>query len=251
MNEEKEENLEVPVIKWQRLEVSQGVGGEWCGAVKTAALQLPDGRVVPVALKKLPENASNGTVLSPYLKEAKVLRALSGVPGVPKLYGVTESSPYAMVTSRCRGETLDELRRRGNIRCCLVVLQEVCAILGDVHKRGYYHGDVHAGNILLQYTDNRCCMLVTLDNFGAAGQLDEAKKGKDVDEKLVSILVKEILLYMKKKDDTRVYNKRMKFLMDMEDTQNLNVIHSMLQRFLSGLATHSKTSTPRSMSKHY
>lgn len=249
MSDETEENIEMPVITWQRLEVSQGVDGEWCGTAKIAALQLPDGRVVPVALRKLPQHSPNAKVSSPCLKEAKVLRALSGISGVPKLYGVTESPPHAMVMSRCKGETLDDLRRRGKIRCCLIVLQEVCVILGDVHKRGYYHGDVHAGNILLQYTNNHCCMLVTLDKFGSAGRLSDRTEGKEVDVKMVCILVKEVLLYMKKKDDVRLYNKRLNFVMEMEETKSLAVIYTMLHQLLYSLSTH-RSSTPHFLSKH-
>lgn len=249
MSKEAEEKTEVPVIKWQRLEVSQGVDGEWCGAAKIAALQLPGGRVVPVALRKLPQHSPDAKVSGPCLKEAMMLRALSGIPGVPKLYGVTESPPYAMVMSRCRGETLDDLRRRGKIRCCLIVLQEVCGILGDVHKRGYYHGDVHAGNILLQFTNNHCCMLVTLDKFGSAGTLSDRTDGKEIDGKMLCILVKEVLLYMKKKDDAHLYNKRVNFIMEMEETKSLAAIYTMLHHLLYSLSTH-RSSTPHFLSKH-
>lgn len=249
MKDVEEEKVEVPVIAWERLEVSNGVNGIWCGAERIAALTLPDGKAVPVALKKLPQHSSDGKVWSPCLEETKVLRALSGVPGVPKLYGVTEGEPYAMVLSRCKGDTLDDLRRQGKVRCCLHALQEVCVILKEVHKRDYYHGDVQASNIVVQYTKNHCCMLVALVNFGKAGKLTDATKQRNVDEKMICILVREILLYMEKKDGTRIYNKRQKFLEDMEDTHNLDEIYSKLHHLLYSLDTH-RSSTPHFLSKH-
>lgn len=249
MGDKEEERVEVPVIPWRRLEVSKGVAGDWRGDERLAALQLPNRGVLQVALRKLPQHYRGDKALGPCMEEAKVLRALSGVPGVPKLYGVTESPPYAMAISRCKGETLNDLRRRGQVRCCLVALQEVCGILGDVHKRGFYNGDVHGGNILVQFTNNHCCMLVTLLTFGKAGRLSDTRKEKAADEKMVCILVKEVLLYMEKKDDARIYNKRLKFLMSMEDTHSLAEIDAKLQLLLYGLSTH-RSSTPHFLRKH-
>lgn len=249
MKDGEEEKLEVPVIAWERLEVSNGVSGIWSDADKIAALTLPAGKAVPVGLRKLPEHSSDGKVWSPCLQEAKVLRALSGVPGVPKLYGVTESKPYAMVLSRCNGDTLASLRRLKKIRSCLIALQEVSVILKDVHKRGYYHGDVHAGNIVVQYTKYHCCMLVAIVTFNKAGRFTDETKQREADEEMVCILVREILLNMKETDDIRIYSKRQKFLEDMGDKCNLDKIHSLLQHLLYSLSTH-RSSTPHFLSKH-
>jgi len=74
---------------------------------------------------------------------------------------------------------------RAKLHRCLDLL--VCKFFMNIVQNGFYHGDLHAGNIFFSYEKNQ----MTLIDFGATGKLDIYDKSEDINT-LLDIVVLSI-----------------------------------------------------------
>jgi predicted Ser/Thr protein kinase len=113
-----------------------------------SALEWPPDSGRSVVVKDLKRTPLAFRVLAgrPLLRrEARALRALSGVEGVPKLVASIGADAIAM--ERSPGTPLKSWEP-GSVPP--QVLAALSKLLGDIHARGVTHGDLHADNILLE-----------------------------------------------------------------------------------------------------
>lgn len=82
-----------------------------------------------------------------------MLHELVGEAGVPQLYGLTDASPPALVMSLCRGALLQDVCAAGETVIAVRALLSLCGVLRRLHARGVTHGDVHAGNVMVDVTE--------------------------------------------------------------------------------------------------
>lgn len=226
---------DVPRVAWRQLEEGEVrvVGRGHYAVVHSATLTLPDGRQVAVALKRLIDKPFPSRSVP--LEEARVLRALEGVEGVPVLYGMTDSPPHVLVMSLCPGVALSVWRRRGEVRTCLRAVRELCVILTNMHGRGVTHGDLHGCNVLASLSDGDGETRVWLIDFGRAKRNADAEaKKKDV--KQVMKLLSNILMAMEEDFDRDIYHRRRAILEVMEPTLNLKQVSSLVRHVLRDAA---------------
>lgn len=129
-----------------------------------------EGQTVPVMVK-----------LWPSKREREVLWELRDVPGVPRLLGVTDSFPRALLMEVCPGRSFLCQRRLVNSWTCLAGLQRVCEVAAALHAKGVAHGDLRDRSIIMAETDGT--VTVTLLNMRRAvrlGDLDEDGKSEYV-----------------------------------------------------------------------
>ena len=99
------------------------------------------------------------------------LTAVENIPGI-----IHPASWYALTMTVAPGVALsklienDELKEdtkyRAKLHRCLDIL--VFKFFHNIVKNGYYHGDLHSGNIFYSYDDSQ----MTLIDFGAVGEID-------------------------------------------------------------------------------
>lgn len=225
------ERWEVPRIKWQQLGCSAVLGRGHHAIVYSASLTLPDGQRRPVALKKLiPKPLAMKNIP---LEEARVLQALVGVEGVPRLYGMTDSPPHVLVMSKCPGLTLSVLRQRGEVRTCLTAVQKLCTILSKMHARGVTHGDLHGCNILVSLLGGNSNACVWLIDFGNAQRNAEITVMKTDEKQLLKLLI-NILMTMKEASDKSIFHRRQEVIKVMDANLNLVEISSLVCNILHG-----------------
>lgn len=223
----------VPSVAWQHLEGDEVkvLGSGHYAVVFSATLTLPDGRRVSVALKSLIDKPfTSGSIP---LEEARVLKALAGVEGVPSLYGVTASPPHVLVMSQCSGLALSVWRRRGAVRTCLEALRELCVILAKMHGRGVAHGDLHGCNILASRSARGGGASVWLIDFGHAKRNADSKAIRTDVNQLLKLLT-NILMTMKEDSDGDIYRRRSKILEVTSPNWSLGEIESFVCSVLDG-----------------
>ncbi len=84
-------------------------------------------------------------------REMSALRLLADLASVPDLESRIDADAFAMQWHN--GEKLSEC---DSARITPQVLDEIAALLGEVHARGVTHGDLHAHNILLDSSGQLC-----------------------------------------------------------------------------------------------
>ncbi|XP_071551241.1 uncharacterized protein [Panulirus ornatus] len=136
---------EVPRISWARLKLGKTLGSGCYGTVKEAILKRSDGSVVTVAVKEY--HSVNDVT------EVQSLWELDGAGGVPKLYGVTSTTPMALVMELVPGERLSKFKPQ-NLGQCLKAFIATCAAVEEIHEAGYVHCDLHSDNILISSRDD-------------------------------------------------------------------------------------------------
>lgn len=229
-NEDSEE--EVPRLDWEGLEITEDLGEGRNSIVFGAILTLRDGGKVEVAVK---ENKKYPRRASIFQHEAEVLKALSGVRGVPGLYGVTKTSPHALVMSRCKGITVKELKKRGQTRPCLAAVLSLCSIVSAVHQRRICHRDLHGGNILFDFTGEGTDGDVWLIDFGQAGMYAK-RLSMEVDEAQVTKLLRGILRQMLQYANTDFSRRCNEVLKSLVSPLTLREISCMVRSLLHSLS---------------
>lgn len=155
----------MPRVTWAQLHWNKKLGEGLYSVVYPAFLTLPDDQCVPVIYKVLVDRTQ---ALARCEKEARVLQVLEGVAGVPRLYGVTNPKPHAIVMSYRPGVKLLKYLRQDTVRTYLACLKEACHILTHLHERGVTHKDLHAANILVEVAGDIKVVSVSLVDFGDA-----------------------------------------------------------------------------------
>ena len=107
-----------------------------------------------------------------------MLHELQGVEGVPKLYGVTDATPPAIVMGLCGGVVLQALWESGDVELCLLGLVKLCSTVRCLHARGVTHGDIHKSNVLVDVNDEGEVEITLLD-FGLAERYTDAARQMD------------------------------------------------------------------------
>lgn len=223
---------EVPRLDRERLEITEDLGEGRNSIVFGAILKLKDGGKVEVAVK---ENKKYPRRASIFRQEAEILKALAGVRGVPRLYGVTKTTPRALVMSRCRGITVKDLKKRGQTRLCLVAVLSLCRIVSAVHQRRICHRDLHGGNILVDFTGGGKDGDVWLIDFGQA-EMYAKRFSMEVDEAQVKKLLRGILRQMLQDANTDLSRRCNDVLKALASPLTLREISFMVRSLLQGLS---------------
>ncbi len=177
----------VPSISWQQVvpgkEIAESSAFVWYrGSLRTPGTH----QRVPVCYKT--DRWSYMQTTDDLMHEARVLKKLKGLKGVPRLFGMTQAPPAALVLSLCPGRPLKELQRPVSARTYLAAIRETCVLLGSVHRRGIVHGNINAFNILVVTRRRREDVSVSLVGFHRA-ELTRARAKRQADtDSLVSLL---------------------------------------------------------------
>jgi len=107
----------------------------------------------PVAMKVLlPQYASNRMFAERMLVEAQAMVGVSH-PGIVEVYDCgEENGEYFVIIEFIRGLDLKERIRRGapfTLSTAVDVCIAICDVLDFAHKRGFIHGDLRPGNIMV------------------------------------------------------------------------------------------------------
>ena len=129
----------------------------------------------PVALKFLPEAASDADRLERFRQEVKIARKVSH-PNVCRVYDISERTGVHFLSMEyVDGEDLATLLRRiGRLPAdkALEVARKVCAGLAAAHDKGVLHRDLKPANVML---DGRGNVMIT--DFGLAALAEQIAAG--------------------------------------------------------------------------
>uniref|UniRef100_A0A0P4WED9 Protein kinase domain-containing protein n=1 Tax=Scylla olivacea TaxID=85551 RepID=A0A0P4WED9_SCYOL len=118
-----------------------------------------DGKTIPVMVKLLASK-----------HERYLLWELRGQPGIPRLLGITDSFPYALLMEMYPGKSFCWQRHFTSHWTCLLALHRVCEVVAALHSRGITHGDLHGTNIIFAVTKGE--VNLTLLHFDRATRLE-------------------------------------------------------------------------------
>lgn len=216
-------------VEWQQLRLGEVLGRGHHAIVYSANLTIPGGQRIPVVVKKfIPKPLVERRIP---VEEAQVLQELTGVEGVPRFYGMTDSPPHVLVMSKCPGLTFSVLRQRGEVRTCLTAVQKLCTILSNMHARGVTHGDLHGCNILVSLLGGNVC--VWLIDFGNARRNADIAVMRTDEKQLLRLLV-NILVTMKEASDKSIFHRRQEVIKVKDVNLNLVEISALVCNVLHG-----------------
>ncbi|XP_068219240.1 uncharacterized protein [Palaemon carinicauda] len=104
-----------------------------------------------------------------FFREAECLEKLAGIEGVPVLYGRRDTkTDVAIAMSYNGGYTLGQFMRKyaEEVHRIFGVLAKVAEILGDIHRKGLGHNDLHAGNVMIEESVCPEDLEATIIDFG-------------------------------------------------------------------------------------
>ncbi|XP_071516436.1 tyrosine-protein kinase Fes/Fps-like [Panulirus ornatus] len=156
---------EVPVIRLEDLVKGESLGQGISGITYKGSFYLPDGEVVPVAIKEY----IGPDAMTEMDKEARVLHKLNGTAGAPRLHGVL-MEPLSLVMELCAGVCYDTFMNTASVDDALKVFIELVSEVKALHHAGYCHCDLHGGNIIISDTPD---LTVRLIDFGLSEKVDE------------------------------------------------------------------------------
>lgn len=196
-------------------------------------LTLQDQRRVPVAYKLL--NSLNIRPPNSVMAEAVVIHLLQDVQGVPRLYGVTDSPPQAVVMTFCPGEQLEAFHTPRTARTFLTALQRACRILLSMHAIGVSHGDVHPRNILVQAAGDTEQVAVHLVDFGES-QIFNDEREKRLDALNLLNLARSYVAQINKHLYPDLHRRRHRLLQHHDNSLDLSTVSELLCSILHGYA---------------
>ena len=179
---------ELPVIRRKHLKKGKLLGSGNFADVYKGRLALSRDQILRVAVK---EPVNDADKLAWTAQEAWVLHELAGVEGVPQLYGVTDATPPALVMGLCEGALLQKLYESGEAGMCLRALLKLCGVVRRLHARGIAHGDIHAGNVMVDVSEEAEVEATLLD-FGLAERYTDAARQMDDVNEVVTVALQLI-----------------------------------------------------------
>lgn len=142
---------------------------------RKTTMATSEGKVEVVVKQLLPSRGlSHVRGLQELLKEAILLARVSGVAGVPRLYGMVLEPP-SLVTSFDGPVTLFEVvtqrPRRVSEKMVLRAVAQVCGAVAGLHQRGVTHNDIKSNNVVVHFgSDNHItACLIDLGNSSEMG----------------------------------------------------------------------------------
>lgn len=189
---------DIPVILGKFLKKGRLLGSGRYADVYKGKLALSRHHIVRVAVKE-PLNEAEKLAWTAY--EAWVLHELEGVEGVPKLYGVTDATPPAIVMGLCGGVLLQTLWESGEVEICLLALVKLCSTVRRLHARGVTHGDIHKANVMVDVSEQGEVEATLLD-FGLAERCTDAARQMDDVEEIVTTAL-QVLSWSRELSDVR------------------------------------------------
>lgn len=187
---------EAPRVAWNRLSARKAASDGHPDCLYRASLAMPDGQEEPVDVYTSP---------NPH-QEVLAMQQLDGLIGVPRVHGVTEPAPEALVINSCQGSTLRAWLAEGNVFTCLSAFLNVCTTLSRMHSMGVTHGDLTLHNILVNVQNNDQ-VEVFLVGFHSAHQ-HATQEDIKADEKHLQSLATVIVLSLNKDSDSDFYQRR-------------------------------------------
>lgn len=222
----------MPRIQQEDLEVhEEELGHGFFTAVYTAYVRLPSGHWKEVACKELA--VPYGGAEKDMMREARVLQALSGVEGIPRLYGVTSFPPISIVMSVCPGKSITVFRSRQEYRTYLTALLQLCQIVMNIHNRNITHGDIREANILVEPTDVHLKPLVSLVEFDAAREATRENRERDAAQ--IYNLAMSVAFEFNPHSDSELYTRRKFIFSCMNDRMNVLEVTAVLVTVLHQL----------------
>lgn len=232
---------DVPLVPWTQLKGRRRIGKGYHSDVFLGILTLPGGRRIQVAYKTI--NSLNIRPPNTIMSEALVLQVLEEVVGVPKLYGVTDSPPEALVMTYCPGVMLEAFETPRTARTFLASLQKTCHILRRMHAMGISHGDVHARNIIVDAAGDTEDITVHLVDFGEAQILNDETE-KNLDSLNLLKMAKTYVWDIKKDLYPGLYRRRDHLLQLPDATLDLDQVSALLCEILHGRPSSAAASSP-------
>ncbi|KAK8729644.1 hypothetical protein OTU49_008244 [Cherax quadricarinatus] len=148
---------DVPVVSWDSITITEDLGEGYYGKTQKGLLEAEDGTTIPIAVKTYHNGAFEGN-------EAQMLHEADGAGGAPKLYGIIEGNPQALVMEYIPGITLQKFLQNSTYEEGLKVYNATAAALANFHNSGFAHLDLHCNNILVdnKNTAQPQCRLIDL-----------------------------------------------------------------------------------------
>uniref|UniRef100_A0A0P4WER5 Protein kinase domain-containing protein n=1 Tax=Scylla olivacea TaxID=85551 RepID=A0A0P4WER5_SCYOL len=167
------------------------------------------------------------------MAEALVLQLLQSVAGVPRLYGVTDSPPQALVMTHCPGEQLEAFHTPRTARTFLASLQRASRILLRMHALGVSHGDVHQRNILVQAAGDTEQVTVHLVDFEES-QIFNDEREKRLDALNLFNIARSYVLEINKHLYPGLHRRRHRLLQQQDASLDLSRVSVLLCNILHG-----------------
>lgn len=152
------------------IEVSEQIG-KGCWSVVLQGLQKSTG--LPLAIKVESGGRQTSSLL---LREAKILKHLQGIDGVPGLIKYGSRGEFNFIAMQRLRYTLDELRKQGQLKPHDVLRRAVKLLetMEQIHKRGIIHQDLQPRNLMADDDSDKTYYI----DFGLAKSISiQANKG--------------------------------------------------------------------------
>lgn len=111
-----------------------------------------------------------------FRREVFFLNFLNGFAGAPRLLGVSETSPRALVMTNQGSQTLRHVLLHYNLPDWVLIRIGIGIIsrLQELHAVGVLHNDIHAGNIMVDLPEETSAPpVIRLIDFGQAAATDK------------------------------------------------------------------------------